>query len=304
MPSSLTSPQLAFLTSQSTAFALALRIVGNQGTVYAFTNIRRNSYLADFSINSIDVPATTYLSAGSLRTSNLEWNLKVAALDTFESYLTLGSWLPALDIATGKLKSAPFTLLMFDWRTNTVIRGLMRGTIGETTYAGSKATLKCRGLKWALQFDVGDVTSGISRARTWDHPALAFFTPGTSTNTPDGKASQLSTTVSSVGTYPNRQITLSATAGFPARRFVGGTVTFASGANQGTYGIQQWDPSAGATMLDDPGTPTPMTAGDACVVTIGPPVTFEDWQACFTSGKYFAGEPAIPGPDGVVRISG
>lgn len=291
MPATHTEWAQGYLASGSTALALALRIERPDGTVHAFTNIRRSSTLPDFTVRGITIPSTTYDARAAFTPTNLVMSERPDKTDNWEASFITGVWLPKIDIRKKKLANAPYTLVVFDWRTNTPIRFLVRGEVGLHKFDGDKVTFKMRSLSQILQQEILEVTNRRSRAQSWDAPELAFFTLGD--NTADGYASQVAGTIDSVDSdEPRRQFVFEATGDFPSGRFKRGVVTFTSGDNDGfSAGVLIFD--SGAFLLDRK-TPVEMETGDSIVATIAPPLTFEEWMAYFGDGMYFPGEPQIP----------
>ena len=296
------------LASGTTFCAYALRVQRKDGTVFGFTRTRVGITLPELTItlsdgvSTISVPSTYYDPRAALQVTNLERSEDISATDNLDCTLTANdAWLPLAHVAKGLFEGAYFWLLIYDWQTPAGLSGpaprimlKLRGRLGALAIDGNAVTWKLRSLSSFLKRKLLDITSPLSRAR-WGDPELAFFTPGTGTNTSDGFASKVTADVATVdGTYTNRQFTVTGTIGFPADRFTNGLVTWNSGPNAGaTCLVLQWDSSDGTFQLDEDA-PYPISVGDNLTAEIAAPVRKEDWFAYFGTMTGFAGEILIP----------
>jgi hypothetical protein len=299
MPFTCSDENKIYLASGSTALARALRMVRADGGVFAFTNIRRNAALPAFTVRGITVPSQTYLTAGSLTTTDIVESGDVEKVNNLEATLIMGSWLPEADIRNGLFENAPFSLLYYCWRDLRPVMLRMRGFVGAPRIAGDVVTFKLRSLAQALQGEFLPVTSPLSRGN-WEHIAGIikpggdhFFDPATD-NTIDGRAATLTTTVTAAdGTEPRRRFTATDTIGYPDQRFNNGRAEFTTGGNANFRAhILEWDRVTGLVTIDRPA-PVAFTAGDGVKLRVHAPLQFADWLAYFGTGMYFPGEPEI-----------
>lgn len=268
--------------------SLALRIVRRDGLVSAFTTAQRAVTLPALTIGSITIPSTTYDNQHNLKPSNLIETDDLRA-NNCEFRLTTGALLTADDVAKGLYEGAKFSLIIFHRNTLTYQMLRMRGELGDVRATGQEVTFKLRSLASRLQQEIIDLTSPLSRYE-WDSPQMAFF--NLDGNTDDGYAARVDATVTSVSTQ-RRKFILSATAGFPAGRFVEGTVEWTSGANDGLIAeVQSWNHSTGEFTLWHP-MAYDIAPGDSVRAQIACPLTIEDWRTLFGSARYFGGEPQI-----------
>ena len=292
MPTTLSSPfQTALATSA--ALSLAVRIVRKDGTVHAFSNHTRQVTLPEFTVGSITVPETTYLSGEARFPTNLQKSDDIRHVDNWEFIILLGDSVTEAAIKAGLFLGTAYTFLIFD-RANLDNQAiLLRGKVGEASLSGLEAKLSMRGLGQSLQQEILTVTSPTSEFG-WDDPQLAFFSMGSMTA--DGYYSGVEAYITSVDPdYPTRRFTVADIAAFPARRFVGGKVSFGGV----TVGIQQC--VAGVITLDSPAV---FEEGDGIGIEIGPPKTLADWILYFGEGLRFPAFPSIPTLEAASAVTG
>jgi hypothetical protein len=298
MPFTVSNEGKSLLASGSTALKRALHIVRADGTIFAFTDCRLSQTLPAFTARGITTPGATYDHRGGMNTTDLVQSNDVEKVDNWEVTLIMGPWLTEADVRAGLFQNARYSLLIFDWRTGTIIMRRARGFVGAPRFNGDEVTFKMRSLSQALAGDYLPATSPLSRI-SWEGIASIvksdnshFFNPATDQTT-DGRLAEFSTTVTSAAAGAKRICVVAATVGYPARRFDGGRVVFTNGPNSGfAAGILSWNSGTGQLTLDRK-TPAPISAGASLKVRIHAPLTFEEWLEYFGTGKYFAGEPQI-----------
>lgn len=280
----------AELASGRTRLNGAVRLVRRDGVVYGGTDARLDTTLPELTVGSQTVPETLYKGMTIELPTNLQQTDDPATVDNWELRVFLGDYFTKGDLALKKFSGAKYTLILFS-RTNLTWQMLRsRGTVGEQTLRGQDATWKMRGLSQALQTEVLDLTSPLSRAQ-WGDGAMEFF--DLDGNTHDGYAARVSGTVSAI-VDSRRAFTVAQTAGFPAGRFTEGTVEWVSGDNAGgpVGEIMDWDATTGALKLWYP-TDFAVQSGDSVVMQIKAPKTVEEWIVFFGDATLFPGEPQM-----------
>jgi hypothetical protein len=292
--------------------AYGLRVTLANGSVAAFTNIRRKVTLATLTIpirpgKTVTVPGATYDHRASMRVTNAQFSDDVGQTDNMEATLSFGPALSEAAVRAGKFDNRPFDLVVFDWKKplgdDGVPRAMlrMRGDLGARTIQGRDVTWKLRSLANRLRGDILETTSRDSVAR-WEDPELSQF--NLNGNTHDGFAAQINTTVAEVdASFPRRRFRLTGMPAYPDDRFSGGMAYFQGGANDGfSSGLLQHEPATGwvATTRN---APKPITVGAQIGIRIRPPRTFEEWLTYFGAGKFFPAQPEIPTVESANRVT-
>ncbi len=271
--------------------SLAVRIERLDGAVFLLTGHHDDVSLPQLVVGTRTVPAATYLSGYCAFPVNILESEDVSRVNNWELRVFRGGILTRDDLAKQLFVGATFSLILF-FRHDVSLQMLLgRGTIGAQSLDRGEATWKMRGLSQALQGEVLDVTSPLSRA-TWGDGALDFF--NLAGNTSDGFAARVTGAVSNV-VDARRQFRIAATVGFPERRFESGVLFWNNGANAGAEAgeIMSWDAATGEVVLWHR-TAYPVAVSDSVTARIKAPLTIEDWRIFFGSGRLFPGEPAIP----------
>ncbi len=289
------SPEFKAALAGTIRLSKALRIERKDGQVFAFTDAGRDLLLPAHTWGAITMPQTLYLDGEGRFPTNLQQSRDPRKIDNWEFTAFLGNTPGAvseLDVLRRSFLGARYALI-FLARENLGWQMLrQRGTLGLGTLDKGQVAWKMNGLSRALDQEVLDVTSPLSRA-TWGDPELAFF--NLDGNTTDGWAARVTGAASNVdATYPRRRFVLEETQGFPNYRFSDGSVTFLSGANAGyVASVLDFRSEDGRFTLDDEA-PFPIENGDSVRAQIRAPLTLEDWLLYFGSGMYFSAEPGIP----------
>ena len=265
------------------------------GRIFGFTNVRRSVSLPAFTVRGVTVPAWTYIG-GVFSPSNLVQSDSPDKVDNWEASFITGDYLPDADIDNGLFADAPYTLLIYDWRTGQPLQLRARGWVGAPHIDGDHTIFKMRSLAQAWSGQILAVTSPLSRA-TWAdlesgrcgfvfNPANGFLS--------DGYAAQIGGSVNSVdANWPRRRFVFNVSKPHPERRFTDGRVRFTNGPNAGFMaGVLDWDKATGTFTLDRD-TPRPISAGDGLNARVHIPTNIDDWRLYFGSGYGFMGEPDI-----------
>lgn len=295
MPFQVPQSQKDALATGSTKLGIALRIERLDGQIFAFTNVRRAVSLPDFTVRRVTVPAQTY-KGGVFWPSNLVQSDSPDKVDNWEATFITGAHLREADIENGSFADAPYTLLIFDWKTGAPFQLRARGWVGAPRIDGHQAVFKMRSLAQAFSGQILAVTSPLSRAAWSDLESgrCGFvFNPATD-QLADGHAAQIAGSAGSVDAlWPRRRFTFAASTAHPERRFLDGSVRFTSGPNAGFMaGVLGWDKATGLFTLDRD-TPQPIGEGNGLTARAHIPTNIEDWRVYFGSGYGFMGEPDI-----------
>lgn len=285
----------AAYASGSTTLCACLRVLRTDAVVERFTS-------ADVDVT---VGGEIYLAATGLDITNLVVqaglavdNMEIIVLPDEASY-------PQADILAGRWDNAAFWLFECDFTDTALSAGvavgsgsrndinlLKRGTTGEADTLRSTRRFEFRGLKQALQQQVGAVTSKTCRYRLGSTamPEGLCMVDLNAGSPPDWTRTYAVTTVTSRHVF-------ACSAASEASDFYGeGTATFVDGENAG-YSLKVKSFAAGVftTSLE---TPFTLTVGDHVTVVAGcRKRLIEDCQAKFDNVVNFGGEPHVPGAD-------
>ena len=275
---------LAAYQSGATTICACLRVERTDGVIERFT-----SHDQDVLITTLGAPYDgAYMAATGLDVSNLVVQASLAPDNMELTVLPDETSYPQADILAGRWDAAKFRLFECSYADTTLgVNLLKRGTTGEADTMRSTRRFEFRGLKQALQQQVGAVTSKTCRYRLGSTamPAglcMVDLAPFTATYLVSGITS--------------RHVFTCAAAAEVADYYGEGTVTFVDGENAGySMKIKTFAAGVFTTSLE---TPFPLTVGDSVTVVAGcRKRLLEDCKAKFNNVLNFGGEPHVPGAD-------
>lgn len=270
-------------------------LLASQTLCYCLQVVRTDGVVALFT--SADSPVTvntgdpdfdgTYESATGLDVSDLVAQASLA-VDNLEIIVHPDeATYPGVDILAGRWDGAEFRLFETDYVDPTNVNPLKRGRTGEADTLRATNRFEFRGLKQALQQQLGSVTSKTCRYRFG------------SQSMPDGLCMldlhEFRTTYLITAVASKRQFTCGAAAE-AADYYKEGTALAVDGANE-NFSQKVRSFSAGVVTLALP-MPYALQIGDAIELTAGcQKRLIEDCKTKFNNVLNFGGEPDVPGAD-------
>lgn len=271
----------AALLASSTLCA-CLRVERTDGVILGFTSADQD----------VEVAALTYTAATGLDISDLVVQASLAVDNMDLTVLRDDTSYPQVDILAGRWDGAKFRLFECDYTDPTLGTHLLkRGTTGEAEIARATGKFEFRGLKQALQQQLGQVTSKTCRYRLGSTalPAglcMVDLAPWT--------GSYLVTAVAS-----RHEFTCSGAA-VGADYFGDGILTFEDGENAGySRKIKSFAAGVFTLFLD---ASFPVAVGDLITAQAGcRKRLLEDCRDKFNNVLNFGGEPHVPGADALTK---
>lgn len=266
------------LSATVNALVTCWKISLENGTVLGFTDSDR----------PLTIEGVTYAPDGGFQPSDIDRDLDFSPNQiSLKSYFS--QQLPLALFTSGRLRDAevfvfrvdPYNLPSSLSATPLQYDPLIRGRLGKITLTDVGFTAEVSGLQERLGTRQGWVTSPTCRFRFCDSNCglnIANFTDTITVASGSGRQS------------------FTSTASYPNNRYLGGTLTWQTGANSGLSTSVVYS-GGNVFRLLDPAYAT-IQAGDTATVTRNCGKTLSDCWG-FGNGQRFGGEPGIPGGDSV-----
>lgn len=270
LPATITAGIAAGCTTTATLF----RITRTDAQVFGFT-----SHDQDIVYGGVTYSA----SAGYTRTA-ISGDAGLAA-DSVDIEGVLDITVTEADILAGLWDHARLDMLLIDWADQTEVATLKSGWLGEITTGTTGFKAELMGLTSALAQNVTELTSPTCRADLGD--------------TRCGKSLAAFTFAGTVTSATDRRVFVSDLANADGY-FIGGEVTWSTGANAGLTMEVKTSLATGAVTLFLP-MPYDIAAGDTFSAVTGCDKTIATCVAKFANAVNFRGEPYLPGTHFLIK---
>ena len=237
---------------------------------------------------------TVFAASSGFTASQIQQSLDLSVDNMNAAGALSSALLTETDILAGRYDDAAVELFWVDWADATQGLTIATGNLGEVTRAGLAFSAEFRSLANRLNQKIGTTCERFCSARLGDSRCKVDLTA------PAYRATATAGTAGLVSA-----ITVTGLSSFAADWFTFGTLTFASGANDGlAFDIKAHLRTSGIDILQlwAP-TPFPVALGDTATVIAGCRKSLATCKAKFANLPNFRGYPHIPGADVVTRYA-
>jgi uncharacterized phage protein (TIGR02218 family) len=284
MPRNLTADMIAHLAGEELTLAVCTRLERLDGTIMGFT-----SHDKDLTVSAVVYEAGSAVDATAIR------NQIGSGVDNLELMGMLDSGaITEEDLRAGLYDGALIEVFLVNWSDltdGTIV--LLKGTIGEITYANGHYVAQVRSLMQRLNQQIGELTSPSCRVKALGDTRcklnLASFTFA-------GK-------LVAASPAPSRRSMTFASTAQASDYFHYGTVEFTTGLNTGIVReVKRHALVSGAALIElqEP-FPFDVAAGDAATLIAGCDRRFTTCVTKFSNAVNFRGEPHLPGTDSYIK---
>ena len=246
----------------------------NDGRAFAFTDHDEN----------ITIGPVTYLSSIGFVPSAIDRNTELTAANQQLSGIIDNDLITQADLRSGAWDGARVDIIEIDWKTETQLRKLMSGFLGEVSLIGIEYSVVLNSIESELQKPIGRTVKLKCDADLGDSRCGLVITPEATTVT----------TVNSLLSFDDSALAE------PDSIYNGGKIEWLTGNNAGTtFDVKRFTAGLNTVQLYEP-VPYPIQVGDTANIYQGCDKTIETCRDIFANAVRFKGFPYLPGVRAVI----